>query len=297
MRIRSSLYILLALGTAIVAPPMVFAEEPDHDARVPFNIGELLDRIPNLGSLELPGIMPEGALRFYSSPHFGDLLHNDYLRVPVGVRAKLLEQLEMHAEVEGYFTHGLRDAAGYGLDRLRIGAKYEMTPAVPDRAAWSTGIDFETPLSRPPSELSDGHQHVVPYVSVSRSIIPDWRLLGYSSLGADIISDTSLPSNFGRNQLHTNALTLAVGVAREWVGFNTTLTATYANSALLSHISAHVFALRPAVLIPLTRFDGKHTKLTLTLSARSVWGPDGHEIGTSANVRVEFLLRPHKKKK
>ncbi len=266
--------------------------QPEELNSAPGYFGELLDRIPNLGNLELPSFMPEGMAKFYSSPHFGDLLHREYLRVPVGMRAKLTKQLEAHAELESYFTHGLREGAGYGLDRLRLGGKYEITSSSSTGTAWSTGVDFETPLGRPPTELSDGHRHIMPYVSASRPIIPDWHLLGYSTLGADLLSSTSLPSNFGRNQLHTDALTLATGVARDWPLFNTSLTATYATSELFSNESSHVFSLRPAVIIPLRRLEGKHTRLILTLSARSTWGPDGHELGTSASVRVEFLFRP-----
>lgn len=281
----------LAFSTTAGAQETVAVKSPIS------NIGELLDRIPNFGSLELPSFMPKGVFRLYCSPHFGDLLHRDFLRVPVGLRAKIRDDLEAHAELEGYFTHGLRDSAGYGLDRLRVGAKYEITSSVPERAGWSTGVDFETPLSRPPAELSDGHRHVLPYIAVSQTIIPDWRLLGYASLGADLLSHTALPANFGRNELHANALTLATGVARDWDGFNTSLTATCASSALISNETGCIFALRPAILIPLTRLDGKRTKLTLTLSARSVWGPDGHEFGVSANVHVEFLLRSNKDRK
>ena len=282
------------LGLALLALAARAEDEPPKPAAAPGYLGELLDRIPNLGSLELPSFMPEGMFRFYSSPHFGDLLHRDYVRVPVGMRAKLRDQLEVHAEVEGYFTHGLSDAAGYGFDRLGVGGKYVFTPDSPTDAAWSTGLDLATPLSRPPSELSDGHRHIVPNIAVSRPIFPAWRLLGYGTLGADLLSHTALPANFGRNQLHTDALTLAAGVARDWPSFNTSLTATYATSALLSDENAHVFSLRPAVIIPLTRMQGKRTRLILTLSARSTWGPDGHEFGTSANLRVDFLFRSRK---
>lgn len=287
----------LCLGLVLLPPSARAGDEPAKPAAVTGNFGELLDRIPNLGNLELPSFMPRGMFRFYSSPHFGDLVHREYLRVPVGARAKLTGQLEAHAEVEGYFTHGLRDGAGYGLDRLRLGGKYEIIPSTSAGVAWSTGVDFETPLSRPPLELSDGHRHVTPYVAVSRPIIPNWHLLGYSTLGADLLSHTALPANFGRNQLHTDALTLAAGVARDWSLCNTSFTATYSSSALLSDENAHVFSLRPAVIIPLRKLEGRRTRLILTLGARSTWGPDGHELGASASVRVEFLFRPRKDSK
>lgn len=285
---------LLCLGLGLLPLAGQQESKPAEHPSTTSYFGELLDRIPNFGSLELPGFMSEDMFRFYSSPRFGDLLHRDYLRVPVGVRAKLTGKLEAHAEVEGYFTHGLGDGAGYGFDRLGVGGKYELSPPSTSAAAWITGVDFETPLSRPPAELSDGHRHVLPYVSVSRTVVPDWKLLGYGSLGADLLSHTALPPHFGQNQLHTNALTLVAGVARDWRRFNTSLTATYSTSALISNEDAHVFSLRPAIVIPLTRLEGKRTRLILTLGGRSTWGPDGYEIGASGSVRVEFLFRPGK---
>lgn len=267
----------------------------------PSAFGELLDRVPNFGSLELPGFIPSGVLRFYSSPHFGDLLHRDYLRVPVGIRAKITREFELHTEVEGYFTHGLGDTDnGYGLDRLRFGGKYEPTPPDKTATAWSYGADFETPLSRPPIELSDGHRHFLPYIAATRPIVLDWRpawkLTGYGSVGADVLAHSPLPVNFAFNQLHTNALSLAMGVAREWRCFTGTFTATYATSSLISDENGQVFSLRPSIQIPLTRLQGRHTRLTLILGGRTTWGPDGHELGASGSLRVEFHVRSHDKK-
>lgn len=299
MHLRPFLASVFGLSLLLAAPARAGepAPAPEEPKRMLDIFGELFDRIPNLGNLELPGFMPEGMFRLYSSPRFGDLLHRDYLRVPVGARAKLSERVEAHAELESYFTHGLRGNAGYGLDRLRLGAKYDVTHPAADTTALSFGTDFETPLSRPPYELSDGHRHLLPYLSVSRPVFPEWKLLGYGRLGADLLSHTALAPRFGRNQLHTNALTLAAGVARDWPSFNASFTAIYASSALISDEDENVFTLQPAVVIPLRRFEGKRTRLLLTLSARSVWGPDGHEFGTSANLRVEFHFRPLKAEK
>src|ERR1700712_3757243 len=70
-------------------------------------LGDLLDRIPNLAPFALPGFLPKDMFRIYSSPHFGDLVHKDYMRIPVGVRMKVAPELIGYTEIEGYFTHGL----------------------------------------------------------------------------------------------------------------------------------------------------------------------------------------------
>jgi hypothetical protein len=269
------------------------AADPEPADTTPLSgLGELLDRIPDFSGLNLPSFLPKGVFRVYSSPHFGDLLHRDYLRVPVGVRAKLSTQIEAHVEVEGYFTHGLKDTAGYGFDSLRTGVKFETPKPTTASAAYSTGVDFTTPLSRPPVELSDGHRHTVPYVATSFIIAPDSHLLGYGSFGADLLNRTALPANFGRNELHSNSLVVSAGVAREWPKFRATLTATLGSTALISDEHHQVFGLRPALVLPITRFQGRHTRLTATIGGWSIWGPDGHELGVSTSMKVEFQYHP-----
>lgn len=262
------------------------------------NLGELLDRLPNLSGLGLPGFLPKDVFRIYSSPHFGDLIHKDYMRVPVGIRAKISPDIQAYGELEGYFTHGLAGSAGYGLDRLKAGFRDDVVKAPPGSmdVNWSTGVDFVTPLSRPPMELTDGHRHTVPFVGASMLIAPDWALTGYSTIGVDLLNHTALPANFGRNQLHSNSLTFSTGLTRAWPKFSTLITASYSSTDLLSDEHHQVFGLRPAVVFPLTRWQGRHTRLTATVGGWSIWGPDGHELGASGSVRVEFGYKASDKK-
>ncbi|MEO6875413.1 MAG: hypothetical protein ABI222_11400 [Opitutaceae bacterium] len=262
------------------------------------NLGDLLDRLPNFPSFGLPGFMPKDVFQIYSSPHFGDLLHRDYMRVPLGLRAKIDDEFQAHVEVEGYFTHGLADSAGYGLDRLETGIKWEQSRAEPGAMDlhMSSGLDFITPLGRPPRDLTDGYRHTVPYVAFSKLLVPDHDLIGYSTLGIDLLSSTPLPSNFGRNQLHSDSFTVSGGFSRQWKTFQTLMTASYSSTVLFSNESHQVFGLRPAVVFPLTRWQGRHTRLTATVGGWSIWGPDGHEIGASGSVRVEFNYKSRQAK-
>jgi len=284
--------IAMGLALALLAPAARAQGGPDQASQLS-SLGEMLDRIPNLSPFDMPSFLPRGMFHIYSSPHFGDLIHNDYMRVPIGLRAKTSPDVESYVELEGYFTHGLADSAGYGLDRLRTGIKYEPpTPTtMASGAAWSTGFDFISPLSRPPKELSDGYQHSVPYVAVSRVIAPDEKLLGFGSFGADLINHTQLPSNFGRNQLHSNSLNMTAGLVRDWKHFRGTLTASLGTTVLLSDEHHQVFGLRPAIGFPLTRFQGKRTRLMVAFGAYTVWGPDGHEIGLTTSLRVDFIYK------
>jgi hypothetical protein len=276
-----------------------FDANQSADADPLSTLEDLLDRIPDFSALNLPSFVPTG-LSIHSSPHFGDLIHRPYLRVPVGGRWKMTSQFETHGELEGYFRHGLRNSNGesaYGLDRWSGGFKFESPKPPSTQAAWSTGADFSTPLGRPPLELTDGHRHFVPYVAMSRIISLDQHLFGYSSVGVDLLSHAGgLPANFGRNELHSDSMIFSAGLARDWPKFRTSLTANFGTTSLISDENHHVFGLRPAIVFPLPRFQGKHTRIIVTVGGWSVWGPDGHEIGASASMRVDFRFHPGARK-
>ncbi|MCX6950785.1 MAG: hypothetical protein NTV51_01150 [Verrucomicrobia bacterium] len=231
-------------------------------------------------------------MRLYVRPHFGDLIHRDYLRVPFGAKYKITENLESNGELETYFTHGIGDAAGYGLSSIKLGTKCEhVFPQLNDGAGVSLGLNYQTPLSRPPIDLTDGHRHFQPYVAGTRPLVPAWKLLGFASVGADLLDRTAIPAHFGRNQLHTNSLIFVAGAAREWSRFRTSLTASVTTSSLLSDENENVYALRPEVVFPWKMKPESRTRVLVTVGGRTIWGPDGHELGLSSSVRIEFLFR------
>lgn len=293
-RSRALCTALAAFSAACIAP--AFCAETASAAKpapadTGWNLGDFIEGLPDLLSDRLPGFDPSGAVRAYVRPHFGDFIHRDYVRVPFGARAKLNDQVESSAELQGYFTHGLSDAAGYGLSTLRLGTKCErLLPSLND-AGISIGLNYETPLGRPPIDLSDGHRHLQPYLAATRPIAPKWKLLGYASVSADLLDQTALPAHFGRNQLHTNSLTLTAGVARQWPRFRASLTASAATSSLLSDEHGNVFALRPEIVFPWKARATARTQILFTVGGRAIHGPDGTEFGVSSSMRIDFLLR------
>lgn len=274
------------------APAASAVATPPAAASSGWNLTEFIDGLPDMLSERLPGFDRTGLLRLTVRPHFGDLLHRDYLRVPFGVRAKVSPNVESSAELQTYFTHGISDSAGYGLSGIRLGTKSEkVLPSLNDGAGISLGFVYQSPLSRPPRDLTDGHRHFQPYIAATRPIMPEWKLLGYVGLGADVLDRTAMPANFGRNQLHSNSLSLAIGAAREFKRFRASLTGTLTSSSLISDESKNVYALRPEIVVPWKTSPSARTLIHLTLGGRTIWGPDGHEIGLNSSVRFEFLFR------
>lgn len=252
-------------------------------------LAEFIDRLPELLDIGLPSFAPPGAVRLYAHPRFGDLLHQDYFRLPVGARIKLNQRIELQTELGTYFTHGLGESVGNGLYQLRLGLRAER--AVAADAGWSSGIEFATPLSRPPREITDGVRHTMPFVTFTRAVSPHLRMVGFATLGADLIDHTSLLENFRENQLRDNSLILTLGVAREWRRMHLILRVFDANTAPLGGEAENVFGIRPSIGVPLLRRADGSPRATATFEGRAIWGPDGFETGISTRVRVDLRYR------
>ena len=66
------------------------------------------------------------------------------------VRVGVSQHTEVSAELEGYFTHGLKkESAGYGLGLGRLGLKHQLPGGL---AGYDTSLGFNAsvPLDRPP---------------------------------------------------------------------------------------------------------------------------------------------------
>ena len=265
------------------APPAAGTAAPQWD------FFQFVDDLPDSVADVLPNKKPVGALQLYLRPRYGDLIRRDYLRMPFGARLQVTDNIECTGELQSYFTHGLAGSAGYGFSGLLLGVKYEHVPPTPESGAFSAGVNYATPFSRPPQELTDGHRHLLPYLAVARPLVPQGHVLGYAALGADLLQHTALPAHFGRNELHANSLVLTAGAAREWPRLRVALTASLASTALMSNERRQVFALMPEVILPL-RPAGAHTRVLFTLGGHAVWGPDGQELGISSSIRIEAQL-------
>ena len=252
-------------------------------------LASFLDRLPDLVDQGVPSFAPQGAFRLYVRPRFGDILHEDYFRFLVGARQKVNEQLEFNAELGTYFTHGLRESVGNGFYQFRVGSRYEF--AYNPDSGWSVGLDWTTPLSRPPYEITDGLRHTMPFVTYTRTISSKHGLVGFTTLGFDFQDHTSLPVNYAENQLHANSTILTVGVARQWRRMHVIMRVFDANTVLLSNHSENVIGLRPSLGIPFLRRPNGAPRATATFEGRAIWGPDGFESGVNTSIRLDLEYR------
>jgi hypothetical protein len=201
-----------------------------------------------------------------------------------------MPHVELTDEINSYYARSGSHTGDCGLFSTTFGAKWQAVPVTENHGGLGFGLDYRTPFTNSPIGLTDGYRHVQPYVTATRVLVADWRLLGYANLAGNFLEHTNLPSNFGRNQLHANSLALAVGVGRQWSFCQTSLTARLASTALTSDEDRRNFQLRPEVAFPLRRNPAARTQILLTLGGRVMWGPDGRQVNTNGGVRVNFRL-------
>jgi hypothetical protein len=276
--------------------PEKSAEVEKEQRRSPVEaLGSFLDRLPELVDQGLPSFAPPGNFRLSLRPRFGDLVREDYFRFLVGARLKANEQLEFSTDLGTYITHGMRDSVGNGLYLFRVGARYEF--AYTPESGWSVGLDFTTPLSRPPYEITDGIRHTLPSVTYTRTVSSKYGLIGFATLGFDLLDHTSLPVNYSENQLRSNSTILTLGVAREWRRMHVVLRVFDANTVLLSNESENVFGVRPSIGVPFLRRSDGTPRATVTFEGRAIWGPDGFDTGVNTRIRLDLDYKPGRRKR
>lgn len=254
-----------------------------------------ISRMPELINQSLPMLQPGGAYWIYARPSFGNPLHGGYLRLNLGAWFKPTNHLSLNVGSQSYVWKDARqnNATRRGFYGASAGIKYEQALSGPPGSAMSFGVNYSTPVSRPPLVLTDGHRHVQPYVSFSRPLHPQTRLVGYLTLGADFLNRSALPSNFAVNELHANSLTFSVGVSRPWRRFSGSLTLSGASTALVGKGARQVFSLNPEVFVPLFPHRIRFARVTLVLGVKATVGPDGRQFGSGASVRWDFRSRPY----
>ncbi len=296
-RLSRSAAIALALAAGFASPASaqqstnpLLAKAAAMQERAESMLTGFADRLPDLLDFGLPSFAPAGDLRFYAHPKFGDLIHEDYFRLPLGARYKVNEDVEFNTELSGYFTHGLRDSVGNGLYQFLLGVQREVV--VSQEIGYSFGVQWVTPLSRPPYEITDGLRHTVPTVTVTKTLVARQGLIGFATLGGDFLDHTHLPVNFRMNELRDNSLILTLGLAREWRRMHVILRIFDGNTAPVSRTTQNVWGLRPSLGIPLLRRRDGVPRATATFEGRAIWGPDGFEKGINTSVRFDLHYRP-----
>jgi hypothetical protein len=254
----------------------------------------LTSRIPGLFEIDLPKTELPGNIRFIFQPSFRDLISKDYLRIPLEFRWGVNDHFELNSDIETYSDHGLHggQSRGYGFSTLHFGAKYAWLEWLKPTWATSVGFNSSIPVSRPPLELTDGHNHFTPYIVFGRQL--GWMpgLSGFIHASADFVSTSSTPGNFGRNQPHSHSLTLTPGLLYDRKAWHYTLEVDGTTTRVIGKGDHDFLTIRPGVIWDLPRqltFNARGRWL-VGFNVTAVFGPDGNTISTGSRFRGEVNL-------
>jgi len=241
----------------------------------------------------LPGTEKKNRLKFLFRPHFGDFHRRDYLRLPAGLRYGLTEHWEITGELEGYFSHGFGNEKWFdksGISNMRFRTKYRLQR--PLLHGWDTGIglDYLTPVGRPPADISDGLRHFSTFVSFSRELeqMPGWRV--FWSVGIDDVATTDRPVVLNKNELGDDSGSVSGGFVWQRATHSYTLEMAYATTRLTGTRDRESVTVRPGIIWKLPKrytFNSKGDWL-LGVSTRLTYGTDGYDYGLSGKLRVSF---------
>ena len=253
---------------------------------------EEFSRVRGLFDVDLPKTVEKASLKLIVHPHFGDLLHRDYLRVPVGVRVGVNNHTEVSAEVESFLEHHLKKSgAGYGVGVLRLGGKYQWLDWLKPIVDTSTGLNTSIPVGRPPLDMTDGFYHVSPYVTFAKRWANHPKLAPFVSVGTDLIRDAHVRGSFAKNQPHSNSTSVSAGCFVDYSErFKYTLVSTYTTTTLLGNGNKNFLSVNPSILWqlpPMLTFHSK-SRWIFGVGLKANFGPDGSEFGSSAKLRGEF---------
>jgi hypothetical protein len=286
----------------ILALAWFFATEARSDtAALPPEQGFLgfMDRLPELIDTDLPFFAPRGAYWFYVRPNVGDPFQGKYLRLDTGGWVKVTKSIDFNLGAKSYVLRDPNDnnATRRGFYDANAGIKYDRSLPGPIGTAMSTGVNFSTPISRPPLMLTDGYRHTDPFFTYTRPLSVRLHVVAFASVGADLIAHTPLPSNFGKNQLHSDSLNSALGVTREFKYFTVSTTLNGSTSALVSKHALQVFSINPQIIVPAENIlpvlarKLPHWHFNVSFSAHALTGPDGQQYGAGTSLSVNISSR------
>lgn len=250
-------------------------------------------RLPGIFQSLLPFTEGKYALKLTLRPHFGDLSKRDFLRTPIGLRYGLSDHWEVSAEAETYFAHGIGDKSFFddsGLAGLRLATKYKFTRLWFERWATAVGVEYIRPLNDPPPQITDGFQHVQPFITFARPLVSYPGARVFWGLSADLLNPTRIQGEMTKNPLGDDTVTFNTGIVWERHPFIYTFETAVSTTRLLGDIDEEFITVRPGVVwrVPSKyTFDSKAEWL-LGLGLRGQYGPEGADFGLSARVKVNF---------
>jgi len=139
---------------------------------------------------DLPGVDADSALQFRLNPKFGDVVRDDYIRWPIGVRYNFNTHLEGQFDYGLYSGNPFGSGDGFGSYEIVPGFKYTMRHLFESDWNLAFGARARLPIADPPVEITDGYARYLPFLSFSRELNRDPAVLGYVNLRYEWVDET-----------------------------------------------------------------------------------------------------------
>lgn len=253
-------------------------------------------RIRGVFESALPGTEHKSSLRLIVHPHMGDLRERDYLRTALGFRYGLTERWETSIETDYYLSHGLKAVAfmrEQGFSAWHLGSKYRLGKVWASGWDCSVGADWVRPVGAPPPSVTDGLEHVAPYITFSRQLErwPAWRV--FCGTSYDFVNRTGIVGERSKNQLTDDSMGVSGGLLWERGTVTYSLESSYATMHPTVDRTQDIVTVRPGLVwvVPTSYTFGSKGKWLFGFALSVSHGVDGTDLGVSAKLRVNFDFR------
>ena len=296
LSLRTCLLSLLLLPLAPGAGAQItVSADPPPPAPGNGNSPAGLFRMPGIFEIDMPRTARRGEVTFDFQPHFRDLIAQPYLRVPLEFRWGVNDHFELDFTGDSYFDHGLRSGPynGNGLSALHFAAKYAWHQWLKPTWDTSVGLNSSFPVSRPPVELTDGHNHVTPFITLGRKVDDIKGLSGFINASVDLMSKSSTPGNFGQNEPHGKSVTLRPGLLYDRGPWHYTFEVAGTTTRVIGGGDHDFLVVRPGVLWDVPRrlfFLSTNGRWVAGFNVTATFGPDGNTLTTGGRLRGEVNL-------
>jgi hypothetical protein len=120
----------------------------------------------------LPGVLGEKNITIAFKPKFGDLRDEEYIRFPIELRYGLTKKWELRGGLVPFIPSPINSGRDHrwGPGEARLGARYDLGPALNFFDDTTLGFETRIPLGKPPVELNDHYTHLKPSISAARQL-------------------------------------------------------------------------------------------------------------------------------
>jgi hypothetical protein len=146
--------------------------------------------------------------------------------------------------------------------------------------------------SRPPAELTDGLRHFTPYLTLLHRFASHPGLRVFGGLRLDEVTRTTVPGQFGRNDLKDSSTGATDGFVIDRRNWHYTFETSIDTTRLIGHSDRDVFMVRPGVIWAILSRHKPRVRSNWVVGAAvsSTIGPGGTIVSGSFKLRYNLDL-------